>query len=278
MHPAENSPAAVASRTQTQAQAQARWKMIYLARRNPALAAEDFAQAWREHSALGRQCRNVQDKVLGVQQCTRLRSDGVRTAEDGGLPGASTDYDGVNLLQLRDLAVATDLWNDPETLAIMRPDEPRVFSTYVRNFTLVCREQVLRGAPNGEPVALPVVLFGFLRRRAGVSASDFGAAWAGNAQHADWLAAPALQQAQRVVHNSVVQAPPAGYGYDGIAEWWFASAEAARAAFGGSSGAGEGGSSGTGGGLRGQLPAACAAVADLERSVFLFTQVTHQRP
>ncbi len=274
MHPAANRSCAVTSQpesgTQTQTQTQARWKMIYLARRNPALAAEDFAQAWREHSALGRQCRNVQDKVLGVQQCSRLRFDGARTAEDGGLSGASTDYDGVNLLQLRDLAVATDLWSDPETLAIMRPDEPRVFSTYVRNFTLVCRERVLRCAPADEPLALPVALFGFLRRRAGVSASDFAAAWA-DTPPADWLAAPALQQAQRVVHNSVVQAPPAGYDYDGIAEWWFASAEAAREAFGG-------GSSSAGAGLRGQLPAAYAAVADLDGSVFLFTQVTHQRP
>ena len=279
MHPAESSSPATAAESRTQAQpqaqAQARWKMIYLARRNPALAPQDFAQAWREHSALGRQCRNVQDKVLGVQQCTRLRSDGQVLAEDGGLPGASTDYDGVNLLQLRDLAVATDLWSDPETLAIMRPDEPRVFSTYVRDFTLVCRERVLRCAPNGEPVALPVAVFGFLRRRAGVSASDFAAAWA-DGPPADWLAAPALQQAQRVVHNSVVQAPPAGYDYDGIAEWWFASAEAARSAFGG--GGVSGGSSGAGGGLRGQLPAAHSAVADLERSVFLFTQVPHQRP
>jgi hypothetical protein len=30
------------------------WKMIYLARRNPSLAPEQFPQAWREHSALGR--------------------------------------------------------------------------------------------------------------------------------------------------------------------------------------------------------------------------------
>ena len=37
-----------------------------------------------------------------------------------------------------------DIWNDPETLAVMRPDEPRVFSTYVREFTLVCEERVLR--------------------------------------------------------------------------------------------------------------------------------------
>jgi len=231
------------------------WKMIYLARRNPALAAEDFAQAWREHSALGRQCRNVQDKVLGVTQCTRLREGG----ENGGLLGASADHDGVNLLQLRDLAVAGDIWDDPQTREIMRPDEPRVFSTYVRNFSLVCREQVLRAAPPGE-----VALFGFVRRRAGISQSEFAAAWAGGPA-APWLAAPALQGALRVVHNTVVQAPPAGYAYDGIAEWWFASAQAARAAFA----AGE---------LRGQLPAPWRAIGDLERSVFMFTHVTHRRP
>lgn len=239
--------------------AQARWKMIYLARRNPALAAGEFAQAWREHSALGRQCRNVQDKVLGVTQCTRLRDDGENMAEDGGLRGASTDYDGVNLLQLRDLGVAIDLWNDPETLAIMRPDEPRVFSSYVRDFTLVCREHVLRDAPAG-----PVALFGFVRRSASVSKADFDAAWADGPMDA-WLAAPALESALRVVHNSVVQTPPVGYEYDGIAEWWFASGDAARTAFNGSD-------------VRSQMPAPYSAVVDLQRSVFLLTQVTHQRP
>ncbi len=252
----------------------ARWKLIYLARRNPALAAEHFAQAWREHSALGRQCRNVQDKVLRVQQCTRLRSDGQALAEDGGLHGASTGYDGVNLLQLRDLGVASDLWTDPDTLAIMRPDELRVFSTYVRDFTLVCRERVLRGAPPGS-MPLPVALFGFLRRKPGVSSSTFNAAWA-DGERAGWLAAPALQQAQRVVHNSVVQTPPTGYDYDGIAEWWFDSAEAAHAAFG---------SAGKSAGahadpidVRRQLPEIYGALVDLQHSVFLLTQVTHQRP
>ncbi len=252
---------------------QARWQMIYLARRNPALAPEDFAQAWREHSALGRQCRNVQDKVLGVTQCTRLRGPG---EEDGGLRGASTDYDGVNLLQLRDLSVASDIWNDPETLATMRPDEPRVFSTYVRDFTLVCRARVLRAAP-----ATGVALFGFVRRAAHTSPAAFGAAWA-DGPAAPWLAAPALQGALRVVHHSVVQTPPPGYDYDGIAEWWFASADAARAAFA-SGGSGCSSSANTSAGgcatdLRAQLPAIFSAMTDLERSVFMFTGVTHRRP
>jgi hypothetical protein len=197
----------------------------------------------------------VQDKVLGVTQCTRLRESG----ENGGLQGASADYDGVNLLQLRDLDVAADIWNDPQTLAIMRPDEPRVFSTYVRDFTLVCRERVLRDAPRGD-----VAVFAFLRRGAGVARPDFDAAWADGPAET-WLAAPALSDALRVVHNTVVQPPPAGYWYDGIAEWWFASAEAARAAFAGRD-------------IRAQLPPAYAAIADVAGAVFMFTHVTHSRP
>ena len=201
----------------------------------------------------------------------RLRDHG----EDGGLPGASTDYDGVNLLQLRDLAVATDLWNDPETLAIMRPDEPRVFSTYVRNFTLVCREQVLRDGP-----ASPVGVFGFLRRNPAVSKSAFDTAWNNGPQDA-WLSAPALDNARRVVHNHVVQTPPEGYDYDAIAEWWFDSADAARAAFADSRNGNANGAPDMRSkvrDLRCQLPAPYSALVDLKQSVFMFTQVTHQRP
>lgn len=229
------------------------WKMIYLARRNPTLAAEDFPQAWREHSALGRRCRNVQDKVLGVTQCSRV-------LEGDGIAGCSTDYDGVNLLRLRDLQAASDIWHDPETLAIMRPDEPRVFSTYVRDCALVCREHVVREAAAGG-----VCVLAFLRRRAGVSRADFDA----NGLAAVWLGAPASRSAQRMVLNAVVQPPPSGYDYDAIAEWWFESVSVARAAFFGRS---------AGRDLREQLPALFEARVDLARSVFLFTQVSHRRP
>ena len=75
-------------------------KMIYLARRNPVLAPEDFAQAWREHSALGAGCSNVRDKVLSVSQCSRVLTL-------PGLVGAADDYDGVNLLLMRDLQQCT---------------------------------------------------------------------------------------------------------------------------------------------------------------------------
>ena len=226
------------------------WKMIYLARRNPALAPEAFAQAWREHSARGRECRNVQDKVLGVAQCSRLL--------DLALRGVSADYDGVGLLRLRDLDAASDIWNDAETLAIMRPDEPRVFSTYVRDFALVCREYLLRDAPRSD-----CVLYGFLRRRAGLARADFDTAWLDG--QARWLGGDALREATRVVHNAVVQEPPPGYAFDGIAEWWFDSPAAMRAAFGADS-------------VLAGLPAAYAEFIDLPGSAFVATRVTHSRP
>lgn len=219
------------------------WKMIYLARRNPALAAEDFAEAWRGHSALGRQCRNVQDKVLAVTQCARLLP--------GAPSGCRSDFDGVNLLQLRDRQAADDIWSDAETLAIMRPDEPRVFDRYVREFTLVASEQVLRQGPRGD-----AVLVGFLRRQAAVAEADF---W----QVLERAASPWLAASQ-VVLNTVEAERPPGYDFDAIVEWWFADADALRTAL-----------------QMRPLPAAVAplhAVCEAEASVFMATGVSHRRP
>lgn len=225
------------------------WKMIYLARRNPVLAPAAFAQAWREHSALGRQCRNVQEKVLDVAQCSRLL--------DLDLDGTSADYDGVGRLRLRDAEAVDEIWSDRETLAIMRPDEPRVFSTYVRDFTLVCREHVLRGSSQGK-----AVLYGFLRCYHGGSREELNTAWL---DARGWIVDEAFGQVRGVVYNAVVREPPPGYPFDGIAEWWFDTPEALRSAF-------------SVDGVPARLPAACGELIDLPGSIFLATQVTHRRP
>lgn len=228
------------------------WKMIYLARRNPALAPEQFPQAWREHSALGAGCTNVRDRIVSVAQCSRILEVPV-------LPGASVEHDGVNLLALRDLSAATDIWNDAETLAVMRPDEPRVFATYVRNFTLVCEERPLRDVPRTR-----TALFGFLRRRVQVDAPAWRAFMARPATRSALLAG-AFAAAGRVVHDAVHLAPPPGYEFDAILEWWFESPAAVRAAFGERD-------------VREGLRAWACPVLDLDRSVFMFTSVTHSRP
>ena len=221
------------------------WKMIYLARRNPALAPEDFPQAWREHSALGRQCRNVQDKVTAVRQCSRV-------LDRPDLPrGASSSYDGVNLLSLRDRQAADDIWSDDETLRIMRPDEPRVFSTHVRDFTLVASAKFFI---DGDEGGVCVVLF--LRAAPGrqPSADDFtvepGSPW---------------EAASRLVWNTVDGLRPSGYEYDAIVEVWFESVDAVSDVFGDSL-------------VWDRLPAGLAAQVDAAGSVCMLTHVTHRRP
>lgn len=219
------------------------WKMIYLARRNPALAAEDFPQAWREHSALGRQCKNVGQRVHAVAQCARVLSTQA--------PVLTQAYDGVNLMVLADRESGVLLWSDPDVLAVMRPDEPRVFADYVRNFSLLCREQVLFSeAPDPSPAPKGcTILIGFLQRQAqwpgaGAVPEEIPAAWL----------AGGLAQAQRLVCNVVDEEPPVGYGFRYVVEWWFGDAKQALTA------------------------AAGMKSAAMDDSVFMLTEVTHSRP
>lgn len=227
------------------------WKMIYLARRNPMLAAADFPQAWREHSALGRQCRNVGQRVKSVAQCSRVL--------DAPLAGASPDYDGFNLLVLADRESAAAIWSDPETLAVMRPDEPRVFDRYVRECSLVCRESVLREAPR-----TGVVLAGFLRRRADLRPHDFRLSVLA-AGPTRLLASGPLGQARRIVYNEVVETPPPGYEFDAIVEWWFESVAELQELMAGED-------------LRERLPPSIRRLIREGDSVFMLSTVTHQRP
>jgi hypothetical protein len=230
-----------------------RWKMIYLARRNPALAAEEFPQAWREHSALGRQCTNVRDKVLSVLQCSRVLD------APGALRGASADYDGVNLMRLRDRAAGDDIWDDEETLRIMRPDEPRVFSTYVRDFAFTCREHLLC---DGAPTEFGVIAF--LRAAAGSGPSEVGRELAA-LPAAEWLKIPALGAARHLVLDEPQGECPAGYEYAAVLECWYASLEALAAAC-------------TGRWQWSALPPRVAGRIDAEGSVCMLVRVSHRRP
>ena len=221
--------------------------MIYLAKRNPQLAANEFAQAWREHSALGKQCRNVQDKVLGVTQCTSILSMGI----DNNLKGIYPNADGVNLLQIRDLQVASDIWSDSETQSIMKPDELRVFDRYVRDFTLVAAEHILVDVPAGQ-----AVLIGFLKniissgpQTLRETLQDFSK----------------INTDKRLVLNLVQADRPAGYDYDAIVEWWFDDTDQLLERLGPVE-------------IQIQLQAAFDSICDLKSSVFMATQVTHRRP
>lgn len=224
------------------------WKMIYLARRNPALLPEDFPQAWREHSALGRQCKNVGQRVKAVAQCSRVLQ--------ASAPALSSDYDGVNLMVLAEREAGAMIWTDLETLAVMRPDEPRVFADYVRNFSMLCRQHVVYSdlPENSVPQKEQAMLIGFLQKR------DMwtGAAAVPAACPAQWRSG-GLHKAQRIVCNVLDEAAPAGYGYRYIVEWWFSSLTDAQAA-------------------AQLLETSAQDEYGWGESVFMLTQTTHSRP
>jgi hypothetical protein len=211
------------------------------------LAPTEFAQAWREHSALGKECRNVQDKVLGVKQCTSVLTMGLVNA----LSGIHADADGVNLLQIRDLQVASDIWHDPETQAIMKPDELRVFDRYVRDFTMVAQENVLVAGAPGQ-----AVLVGFLRQVPAGHESNLRKALS---DFSDW------NFGQRLVMNWVQEGQPEGYNFDAIVEWWFEDTNQLIERLSPTA-------------VQIQLQTALDNLCHLQSSVFMATQVTHQRP
>ena len=102
--------------------------LIYLPKRNPNLSIDEFVNAWKEHSQLGKTCVNVRKFITQAKQCARVGYP--------DLAGISQIYDGVAILTLSEATQSSQIWDDPEVLAIMKPDELRVFDSYVKSFTL----------------------------------------------------------------------------------------------------------------------------------------------
>jgi hypothetical protein len=155
------------------------------------------------------------------------------------------------LLQIRDLQVASDIWHDPETQAIMKPDELRVFDRYVRDFTMVAQESVLVAGAPGQ-----AVLVGFLRQVPADHESNLRQALSG---FSDW------NLGQRLVLNWVQEGQPEGYKFDAIVEWWFEDANQLIERLSQVA-------------VQIQLQTALNNLCHLQSSVFMATQVTHQRP
>jgi uncharacterized protein (TIGR02118 family) len=232
------------------------FKLIYLAKRNPSIRAEDWPRTWRSHAVFASQFKSVGAKFSRVLYCSRI----LETAEDGtpsGPPGASLEYDGAAFCSSPSVESVRGV-SDPEVKAKIDQDELRVFSTYVREFSFRCKEVLVHG---GEPGHAAVIRF--LARKSGTSGSNFHSHW--GERHAA-LAKKAFESGvlTRYVHNRLIEEPPPGYPFDGIVEMWFDSAEDAKQSF----------SEGMLAPLVQDLPAFC----DIERSVTLLTYVTHRWP
>jgi len=190
-------------------------KWVYLGQRNPRLSRAEFIQRWLKHRTMGA------PPDMGAEFVT---ADYCAVKENPpALAGISTEYDAAGLFALKSLAaiplVARFLKTD-----YIQADEKRFFNTTSENFSMFCAEDVVR---DGEYTKTVVIQF--LRRAGNLGPTAFARQW--RESHGS-LVLNNLQAVSRYVQNTVVALPPAGFGYDGIAEFWFDTPESVALASG----------------------------------------------
>jgi hypothetical protein len=231
--------------------------MIYLARRNPSIEAEDWPRMWRSHAAYAATILTLDARLSSLFYCSRV----LKPMLDGAPfdpPEAARNYDGVAIVS-SDTDEVPQVEMTPEVRAKIDQDELRVFSTYVPRFSFHCEEVLEAGGAPGKAAVIR-----FLARKAGSAREAFFAHWSGRYAEAAQRAADASGIVTRYVHDRLIEEPPPGYPFDGITETWFASAEDAVRSF----------AEDTLAPIEQDLRTFC----DRERSVTLLTSVIHRWP
>jgi hypothetical protein len=172
-------------------------KLIYLARRNPDIAASEFGEAWRSHSQLASTLgTNFSRHFTRVRQCIK--------AYEAKVPDAfSNTFDGAAILTMKSWDDLRAARSHPDALTTMRNDESRVFAGPVADWTMAVEEVFVAGEPQGS-----AALLWFARCRPDVGRErDVTAVWqaAGTDLATGWRAAGA----SGIALNRVVESPRA---------------------------------------------------------------------
>lgn len=141
-------------------------KLIYLARRSPALAREAFAARWRQHGALGMSMPRWKN-VWRYTQCDVL-------SDADGVAGVDHRYDGVALIAQRSLEHRRAHFGDRSSQHVMEVDEAETFAERVANFCAPYDARLV--FETGEEAGFKI--FRFLQRSANISPYDFNGEWA----------------------------------------------------------------------------------------------------
>ena len=173
-------------------------KMIYLARRNPALTREEFAQRWKKHAVVvGAGAPEALTETRAARYC---------------LASGPQEYDGVGLLSLASLNSIPSMHRALVSTEVSLADELRTFSTYVKDFAVYCAEEVVRDTPHTTHALLR-----FVRRSESIEPTAFAYAWRDYARQLEQSLEGVLR---RQVLNHVIAPAPPGYGFDGVHELW----------------------------------------------------------
>jgi hypothetical protein len=194
------------------------YKMLYLARRAPTVAWEDWPRTWKSHAIFASQFPAMSGTIDWMRYTTRVDDPSL-----GDLP-VSTAHDGVSVAEAPVLETFQGKGFTPEQRELIDQDERRVFDRYTPEFSFYCTETRPVDGPLGE-----AAVFRFLRRKAGVSREAFDGYLQGDhAQRCTDAAGPL--GVQRWALNTTIETPPPDFPFEAIDECWFATVEdAARA-------------------------------------------------
>jgi hypothetical protein len=195
------------------------FKITYLARRNPKIAAEDFPEAWRSHSRLASTLVNTLGKhFTRVRQCVKVY--------DAKVPAEYVNqHDGAALLTMKSWDDLLKARYHPDALKTMHDDEPRVFADYVKNFTMAAEETKYMEKREGS-----AALLHFVVRGDGVEPKAFEAAWTGDYVNRILGLDIVDKTAAGFALNRVIDTPGPDYNFAGISELWFDDVPQAEAA------------------------------------------------
>lgn len=193
-------------------------KLLYLARRNPALTREQFTPRWRQHGALGMSMPRWKN-IWRYAHCDVVAD----------LSGDPQGYDGVGIVWHKSPETRRAHREDSSSQGAMEADEVETFDQLVGNFCVLLQE---REVMNDSGQA-PFKLMRFGQRHAAIThdrmVEEFSPAYA-----AALLKAAGVEARVRAyVQNHAMPSEsgrPWGLRYDFIDELWFDSVDDARAA------------------------------------------------
>jgi hypothetical protein len=189
-------------------------KLIYLAKRNPAVAEKDFGEVWKSHSLLASTLgTNFSRHFTRVRQCIKVY--GARVP-----PEFVNEHDGAALLTMKSWDDLRAARSHPDAVSTMRNDELRVFAEYAANFTMATLEIAREG--QGEGLA---ALLHFVRRKLTIEQAEFEACF--RPKMAESFVLDKTYEAAGLVLSRTIETPGPRYDFAGISETWFPSVELA---------------------------------------------------
>lgn len=200
------------------------YKLIYLARRNPAVSTADWPRTWRSHAVFASQFPAIGAQISSLFYCSRIYAPEVEGAQVEPRE-VSQDHDGVAIVASPS-AESLGGRITPEDRARIDADERRVFAELTPNFSFHACETLVEGATHGLAAVVR-----FLARQGDDDVESFLARLNGAYAEEATRANRVFGEVSRYVHNELTEPSPAGYAFDAITETWFASEAAAVRSF-----------------------------------------------